>query len=36
MLLWPLMAWSARFVKKSTRRQVLEQVKARHAERAAA
>jgi ligand-binding SRPBCC domain-containing protein len=31
MLLWPLMAWSARFVKKSSRRPVLEQVKERRA-----
>lgn len=31
MVLWPLMVWSARFVKKSTRRQVLEQVKEQRA-----
>lgn len=29
LLLWPLMAYGGRFVKKSTRRQVLEQMKAR-------
>jgi hypothetical protein len=31
LLLWPLMAFSARFVKKSTRRQVLERMKAERA-----
>jgi ligand-binding SRPBCC domain-containing protein len=36
MVLWPLMVWSARFVKKSTRRQVLDQVKAQRDGRAAA
>jgi ligand-binding SRPBCC domain-containing protein len=35
MVLWPLMAWSARFVKKSTRRQVLEQVRAQRTRQAA-
>lgn len=31
LLLWPLMAFGARFVKKSTRRQLLEQMKAERA-----
>jgi hypothetical protein len=35
LLLWPLMAISARFVKKSTRRKLLEDMKAQHARDAA-
>lgn len=35
LLLWPLMVISARFVKKSTRRKVLEDMKAQHARDAA-
>jgi hypothetical protein len=31
LILWPLMAWSARFLKKSSRRDVIERVKAQRA-----
>lgn len=36
LLFWPLMGWSARFMKKSTRRKVIEQMKAERSAKLAA